>query len=359
MAEEIIKPETGAEEQPAAKPKRSLIPFNVKPETQERFTQMFGKATDKILRQLLDAYEHAGEHATDAPEQVQQLMTEKKRLETELSEAKQSVQNNTKTIKELEKQVSELKSQANTADKTENTEEIQKKISDLTEQISSLKKSVSEKDKRIKELEEQPKPAAQNANTDKYIQEIEKYKNTIKELENSNNDQVKQINTLQKEKKELADQVNAAEEQKRQDRKVMDGYESAKKAADEELAQARKTKAQDDKTIADLRHQLANTAFQGYSGDDDFLRHFPQLTALLLKETAEKLTEARRDGQTITPAMVLGDIFLKYTTQKRTMWFYRWVLGDDEIVAMAKTINPNIKSVSMLRRVLNIDQELN
>ena len=346
MAEEIIKPETGAEEQPAAKPKRSLIPFNVKPETQERFTQMFGKATDEILRQLLDAYEHAGANATDAPEQVQQLMTEKKRLETELSEAKQSVQNNTKTIKELEKQVSELKAQANTAGKTENNEEFQKQISELTEQISSLKKAVSEKDERIKELKKQPKPAAQDTEAVSQLQaEVDKYKGQVEELTKKN--------------KELADQVNAAEEQKRQDRKVMDGYETAKKTADEELAQARKNKAQDDKTITDLRHQLANTAFQGYSGDDDFLRHFPQLTALLLKATAEKLTEARRDGQTITPAMVVGDMFLKYSTQKRTMWFYRWVLGDDEIVAMAKTINPNIKSVSMLRRVLNIDQELN
>ena len=57
--------------------------------------------------------------------------------------------------------------------------------------------------------------------------------------------------------------------------------------------------------------------------------------------------------------MILGDMFLKYTCQKWTKWFYNWVLTDDEIVEIAQSINPNIKSVRILRKVLNIDQELN
>jgi len=346
MAEEIINSETAAQEQQVTKPKKALIPFNVQPETSERFKSLIGKATDETLRKLLDAYEHAGEHTPDTPEDVQQLITEKQRLEAELTEAKNSVQTNTQTIKGLEKQVKDLTAQLQTQSQTEIPEDIQKQITDLNNQISDLKNQVSNRDNQIKELKKQPIPTVPESETVKNLQQtLDGYKNKVTELENAN--------------KELSTKVNAAEEQKRQDRKVMDGYEETKKAADQEIKDLRNQKKADDKTITDLRRQLANTAFQGYSGDDEFLRFFPELTAKLLDATAEKLTEARKDKLTITPAMVLGDIFLKYTTQKRTMWFYRWVLGDDEIVSIAKTINPNIKSVSMLRRVLNIDQELN
>ena len=346
MAEEIITPETAAEEQQVTKPKKALIPFNVQPETSARFKSLVGKATDETLRKLLDAYEHAGEHTPDTPENVQQLVTENQRLEAELSEAKKSVQANTQTIKTLEKQVNDLTNQVQSGNQTETPEEIQKQIADLNNQISDLKNQVSDRENQIKELKKQPKPTVPESETVKNLQQtLDGYKNKVTELENAN--------------KELSTKASAAEEQTKQDRKVMDGYETAKKAADEELKSLRNQKKADDKTITDLRHQLANTAFQGYSGDDEFLKYFPELTAKLLDATAKKLSEARRDNFLVSPAMVLGDIFLKYTTQKRTMWFYRWVLGDDEIVSIAKTINPNIKSVSMLRRVLNIDQELN
>lgn len=346
MAEEIVNTETAQTEQPVNKPKKALIPFNVQPETSERFKLLVGKATDETLRKLLDAYESAGEHAPDTPEEIQTLMRENKRMEAELSEANKSVQTNTQTIKSLEKQVKDLTTQLQTAQQTEQNADTEKQVSELKGQIDKLKTLVSEKDKTISELQNQPKSVIPESETISNLrQTLDGYKQKITELENSN--------------KDLSAKVNAAEEQKKQDRKVIDGYQETKKAAEEQIAQLLKNKKADDKTIADLRHQLAKTAFQGYSGDDDFLRHFPELTAKLLMATCEKLTESRRDGLTITPSMVLGDIFLKYTTQKRTMWFYRWVLGDDEIVSIAKSINPNIKSVSMLRRVLNIDQELN
>ena len=76
----------------------------------------------------------------------------------------------------------------------------------------------------------------------------------------------------------------------------------------------------------------------------DMMKDFP--SALLLM-TAQRLTQKYK--RNITPVDVLSDMFLRYTIERWSKWFYDWVLTDDEIVAEAKKINPNITSIKQLK----------
>lgn len=76
----------------------------------------------------------------------------------------------------------------------------------------------------------------------------------------------------------------------------------------------------------------------------DIMKDFP--SALLLM-TAQRLTQKYK--RNITPVDVLSDMFLRYTIERWSKWFYDWVLTDDEIVAEAKKINPNITSIKQLK----------
>ena len=74
------------------------------------------------------------------------------------------------------------------------------------------------------------------------------------------------------------------------------------------------------------------------------------LTAELLKITSEKLSNKKNEN--ITPIRIVEDMFLRYTIEKNNQWFYKWVVTDAEILKIANNLNPAIKSIEQLKKIL-------
>lgn len=74
------------------------------------------------------------------------------------------------------------------------------------------------------------------------------------------------------------------------------------------------------------------------------------LTAELLKITSEKLSNKKNEN--ITPIRIVEDMFLRYTIEKNNQWFYKWVVTDAEILKIANNLNPAIKSIDQLKKIL-------
>ncbi|MBR2369703.1 MAG: hypothetical protein IKA83_06065 [Paludibacteraceae bacterium] len=79
----------------------------------------------------------------------------------------------------------------------------------------------------------------------------------------------------------------------------------------------------------------------------DFMKPFP---ARLLALTAERLSQ--KYNREVTPIQVLGDMFLRYTIEKWSEWFYPWVISEDEIVAIAHEINPEITNIKQVKQII-------
>ncbi|MDD3405001.1 MAG: hypothetical protein PHH23_01870, partial [Paludibacteraceae bacterium] len=75
------------------------------------------------------------------------------------------------------------------------------------------------------------------------------------------------------------------------------------------------------------------------------------LTVQLLETTAERLTA--RENRKIEPVQILTNMFLRYTIEKWNQWFYPFVLSDREIVEIAHKVNPEITSISQLKKMLH------
>lgn len=73
-------------------------------------------------------------------------------------------------------------------------------------------------------------------------------------------------------------------------------------------------------------------------------------TAELLKITSEKLSNKKNEN--ITPIRIVEDMFLRYTIEKNNQWFYKWVVTDAEILKIANNLNPAIKSIDQLKKIL-------
>lgn len=102
-----------------------------------------------------------------------------------------------------------------------------------------------------------------------------------------------------------------------------------------------------------LLQQLNDTvrANTNRNTDDLILESLEPLPAMLLKITAEKLTKKYK--REVTPTMILVDMFVKYTVEQYSIWFYPFVISDDEIIKIAQTINPDITSINQLKQTLN------
>lgn len=79
----------------------------------------------------------------------------------------------------------------------------------------------------------------------------------------------------------------------------------------------------------------------------DLMKPFP---ARLLVLTAERLSQKYK--REVTPIQVLGDMFLRYTIEKWSEWFYPWVLTEEEILEEAKKINPQITSIKQIKQII-------
>lgn len=71
------------------------------------------------------------------------------------------------------------------------------------------------------------------------------------------------------------------------------------------------------------------------------------LPLILLELTAERLSEKLL--KTVTPMQILVDMFLRYTVERQSNWFYPFVLNDREILSLAREINPEIVSIDNLK----------
>lgn len=310
--ETTLVPENPQEQNTNQPVKLKPLPFNITPATRERFQALFPKSTDQTLNALLDAYE-AQQNAPAGSESE---------LSTQIAELKKQLKDANDTKKTLSDQIETLKAQPKgKPEDSQRIKDLQSEISEKSQKISDLEHQISDKEN-----------------------EIDKLKKQMDELPNV---------------QELMSELNRLKDKEKEDKKLLDGRATQKEAYDNKIK-----KLEDEKK--DLQHEkdelkkLLEAANAGkYTGSDEFLGYFEPIVAELLSMTADKLTANRKDGVEITPAMILGDMFLKYTLQKRTMWFYRWVLYDEDILTAAQSINPNIESVRMLRRVLNVDKELN
>ena len=159
--------------------------------------------------------------------------------------------------------------------------------------------------------------------------------------------------------KELQNRLGAAEEELKENRKILNGRAEQVAAYEQKVSALEQTIADLKHKNSDLHQQLDAAGAGHYSAPDEFLTAFEPIVAELLQRTADKMTDIRTDGLKVVPSMIVGDMFLKYTLQKRTMWFYKWILSDAEILEIAQNINPNITSIRMLRKILNVDKELN
>lgn len=74
-------------------------------------------------------------------------------------------------------------------------------------------------------------------------------------------------------------------------------------------------------------------------------------TAALLETTAARLSE--RENHEIEPMQILTNMFLRYTIEQWSQWFYPFVLSDREIVAIAHENSPEITTMSQLKQLLH------
>ena len=70
----------------------------------------------------------------------------------------------------------------------------------------------------------------------------------------------------------------------------------------------------------------------------------------LLEKTVIKLSKLyNRDVQ---PMEILVDMFVRYTVERWNQWFYPFQLTDAEILSIAREINPEITSISQIKKTL-------
>lgn len=340
--------------------KKSPLPFLLKPETKTRFNKFFKSASDEALTKLLDSFENQGkseqpsvdtEHIAELQSQIDTINAEKNRLEVELTEAKKSVSENAQRILDKDNEIKNLNQQLSQA-KTE-TEEAKKPQAD----IDNLKNAIAEKDKLIESMKADMLKMNKQTSTDEQTinalnQQLQEKDAKIKELEDE----------LQKARTSSA----AATDQNGEDRKVIDGLLAAKAALENERKTLKhnldETKAELERvkhTVLEFEQGTKQSPLNSYP-EGDILHYFPEITARLLSVTCERLTEKRRritrnpEAPEITPAEVLADNFLKYTIQRWNLWFYKWVLNDNEILSIAQEVEPEIKSIKALKAILNI-----
>lgn len=72
----------------------------------------------------------------------------------------------------------------------------------------------------------------------------------------------------------------------------------------------------------------------------------------LIELTAVKLSE--KYGRNVEPMQILVDMFMRYTIERWNQWFYPFQLDDSEIVQAAQAINPEINSISQIKKTLPV-----
>lgn len=300
----------------------TLVPFQlITVENRERLAAV-GKPDNNTLTILLDAYENRGTAVTDEQTKntIEVLQNQVKTYKADLQKAMQNATN------EIAKKDAELQKQT----ETNNT---------LLQENTALKQKITALEELI---------AASNTE----IAELKKQVTLAQDAAGSSNDE--HIKELQEKLKTMTDRATRAEDEIKDNRKSIDGLRAAKAELEKRLEQA--TAERDTAQSAYLNTERAETPINAVNiyPEGDILHYFPTITARMLDITAERLTAKRRDGLTITPAMILADMFNKYTIQRWNNWFYWPVLTDNDIIEIAETIDERLTSIRMVKAALNI-----
>lgn len=111
--------------------------------------------------------------------------------------------------------------------------------------------------------------------------------------------------------------------------------------------------------LEDERKSLENKVFQmeneriSSENEDIWLkmkRVITPFSGYLLENTAKKLSS--KYGKEVTPLQILIDMFMRYTIERWSQWFYPFVLSDKEILEIAQQINPEIKNIGEIKKTL-------
>lgn len=291
----------------------TLVPFQlVTVENRERLARI-GKADNDTLSILLDAYENGGA-ATD--EKLKQEITVlRNQVQVYKTDLQKATDNAAKELKTAQDQ--------NTAILKAN-DEFSKKITALEQQIAAL---TAENTALKQENEQLQQTASAGAHDDTELKE-----------------------KLQV----MTDRATRAEDEVKDNRKTIDNLLKVKKELEKQLEQ---TKAERDTAQSAYLNADRNPAPANINEypEGDILHFFPPLCAEMLDITARRLTEKRKDGLVVTPQIILGDMFLKYTIQRWNNWFYWPVLTDNEIVAIAQDHDERLINIKMVKAALNIE----
>lgn len=301
----------------------TLVPFQlITVENRERLAAV-GKPDNSTLTALLDAYENRGTAVTD--EQTKNTITVlQNQVKTYKADLQKAMQN---ASEDIAKKDAELQKQ------TEANNALLQENAALKQKITALEELIAASDTEIAELKKQVTIAQDAAGS-------------------SNDERIKEL--LEK-LKVMTDRATRAEDEVKDNRKSIDGLRAAKAELEKRLEQV--TAERDTAQSAYLNTERVETPITAVNiyPEGDILHHFPVVTARMLDITAERLTAKRRDGITVTPAMILADMFNKYTIQRWNNWFYWPVLTDNDIIEIAETIDERLTSIRMIKAALNIE----
>ena len=290
----------------------TLVPFQlITPQNRERLARI-GKADNNTLNALLDAYENKDTASLSDTDAAKEIIA-------------------------LKKQTQDMQSQLNAAHETINTLKSTnaQKEDKLNAEITALKQQISIKEQLIEEQKQQiaafkqDNAAAQNADS--------------------------ALGELKQKLQAMTDRATRAEDEVKDNRVTIDKLLSVKAELEKKVDKI--TQERDTAQAAYLNTERQETPIAPVNiyPEGDILHFFPTITARMLDVTAKRLSQGRKDGNVVTPQMVLADMFNKYTIQRLTNWFYWPVLNDTEIVEIAQDIDSRLTNIRMVKAALNIN----
>ena len=294
----------------------TLVPFQlITVENRERLSRI-GKPDNSTLSILLDAYDNKGAAISDE-KAAQEIMALKNQVQIYKTDLQKAMDNAAKELKNAQDQ--------NTVILKAN-DEFSKKVTALEQQIAAL---TAENTALKQENEQLQQTASAGAGAQDNSEFQEKFQ-------------------------AMQDRATRAEDEVKDNRKTIDNLLKVKKELEKQLEQTKAERDTAQSAYLNADRNPAPTNINEYP-EGDILHFFPPLCAEMLDITARRLTEKRKDGLVVTPQIVLGDMFLKYTIQRWNNWFYWPVLNDNEIVAIAQDHDERLINIKMVKAALNIE----
>lgn len=316
----------------------TLVPFQMISQHNRERLAAIGKADDKTLAELLDAYENRSLTAEGADSNTGKLLNQIKQLKQQIAAQQQQLSAKDQQIAAASAAAAAAKSAAQAAEAGSDAAET---VQLQQVEIAAQQQTIADREADISRLKQELEQAKQQIAAAKAAAPAaDPSANTAAE---------QQIADLQKQLKDCTDRATRAEEAEKDYRKQLNGLQEIKAELEKQLKAAKKKAVTPTLPADALPEQYLN-----HYSDGDILHFFPTITAKMLELTAERMTAVRKDGQTVTPTMILGDMFNRYTIERWNLWFYKWVLEDKDIIRIAQEVEPKLDSLRKLRAALKI-----